>query len=148
MVRALAEPWHPAAAELGIRDFIHTYPGVLAFQTISLANGLGNVVSPTRLYECLPDIVRYLESMFLLNTVDQIDEFMASLAGLRKWPAPVLVRRLNKVHPGQAVGREEFEDAHMATAASSHYGAVLGAWNRLSILQPGVSLQSKGNNAR
>lgn len=125
MARALAEPWHHAAAELGIRDFIHTYPGVLAFQTISLANGLGNVVSPEHPYNCLPDMVRYLESTFLLGTVDQIDELMASLARVRQWPAPVLVRRLNTVPPGQAVGREEFEDAYMAMAASTHYGAAL-----------------------
>lgn len=125
MARARAEPWHHAAAELSIRAFIRTYPGVLAFQTISLAKGLGNVVPPRRPYDCLTALVRYLESTFLLGTVDQIDVFVASLAAIKRWPAPVQVRHLNKVPPGRTTRREEFEDAYAAMANSSHYGSLL-----------------------
>ena len=125
MVRDPTVQWHHLAKELGFRDFILTYPGILAFQAISLATGLGQVVPPERPYDCLPELVRFLESTFLLGTVDQIDEFMASLARARQWPAPALMRRLNKAPVSQKLVRAEFEDAYASVARSTHYGAIL-----------------------
>lgn len=121
------EPSHRqrTAIDLGFRGFIHTYPAILSFQAISLANGLGQIVPPERPWDCLPDILRYLESTFLLGTVDQIDEFMTSLARIRQWPAPISVRHVNKAAPGQMHGKAEFQDDYIAMARSSHYGAVL-----------------------
>ena len=113
------------AIDLGFRGFIHTYPALLSFQAISLANGLGQIVPPDRPWDCLPDMLRYLESTFLLGTVDQIDEFMASLARIKRWPIPVSVRHVNKATPHQTLVRAEFEEDYNAMARSSHYGAVL-----------------------
>lgn len=113
------------AIDLGFRGYIHTYPAHLSFQAISLANGLGQIVPPDRPWDCLPEVLRYLESTFLLGTVDQIDEFLASLARIRQWPAPVSVRHVNKAAPHQMLARAEFEDDYIAMARSNHYGAVL-----------------------
>jgi hypothetical protein len=113
------------AIDLGFRGFIHTYPALLSFQAISLANGLGQIVPPERPWDCLPDMLRYLESTFLLGTVDQIDEFMASLARIKQWPVPVSVRHVNKATPYQMLARAELEEDYDAMARSSHYGAVL-----------------------
>jgi hypothetical protein len=123
----IREPSHlqHLAIDLGFRGYIHTYPALLSFQAISLANGLGQIVPPERPWDCLPDMLRYLESTFLLGTVDQIDEFMASLARIRQWPAPISVRHVNKAAPDQALGRAEFEADYIAMARSNHYGAVL-----------------------
>src|SRR5262249_27724122 len=123
--------------------FIHTYPALLSFQAISLANGLGQIVPPERPWDCLPDMLRYLESTFLLGTVDQIDEFMASLARIKQWPIPVSVRHVNKAAPHQMLARAELEEDYNAMARSSHYGAVLiaveqaiyAAAKRISALQ-------------
>lgn len=125
MVRDPTVQWHHLAKELGFRDFILTYPGILAFQAISLTTGLGQIVPPERPYDCLPDLVRFLESTFLLGTVDQIDDFMASLARVKEWPAPALMRRLNKAPVSQKLVRAELEEVYAAVAQSVHYGAVL-----------------------
>ena len=148
---------HSAATELGFRDFIMTYPAVLVFQTISLTNGLGQIVPPERPYDCIPDMLRYLESTFLLGTVDQIDEFMACLARIKQWPAPVSVGRLNKVPPRQMRARAEFEDAYNAVASSTHYGATLiaveqaiyaAAKNIAAVQRERRSLSTLGETAR
>ena len=75
-------PWHRAATELGFRDFIETYPHFLALQTLSLATGIGCEVQREHIYDCLPDVVRYLEGTLLLATADQVNEFMTSLADM------------------------------------------------------------------
>lgn len=118
-------PWHGAATELGLRDFIETYPRFLALQTISLATGLGHELPRDRVYDCLPDILSYLESTFLLGTVEQIDEFMAGLATMEQWPAPVTVPHLNNAAAGEAPAREVLEDAYVAVARSAHVGAMM-----------------------
>lgn len=125
LLRELDHPQRKEAMELGFREFIHTYPAHLSFQAITLANGLGQVVPPERPWDCLPDLVRYLESTFLLGTVDHIGEFLASLARTRQWPVPVSLRHVNKAAPDQMLDRTELEADYIAMAHSSHYGAVL-----------------------
>jgi hypothetical protein len=125
MLRDPMLPWHRAAVGLGFRDFIETYPRFLAFQTITLATGLGCDVRRDRIYDCLPDVVRYLDRTLLLGTVDQIDEFMVSLASMRLWPAPAAARHLNRAEMDQGLTREELEAAYAEVAGSAHVGAVM-----------------------
>jgi hypothetical protein len=125
MLRDPNSPWHRAATELGFRDFIETYPCFLALQTISLATGIGRDVQRDRIYDCLPDVVRYLEATFLLATADQIDEFMIGLASMKQWPAPVMAGQPNKAAMGAEQARHALEEDYEAVARSAHIGAVM-----------------------
>jgi hypothetical protein len=120
-----ALPWHSAATGLGFRDFIETYPRFLAIQTLTLATGLGHDVRRDRILDCLPDVMRYLDSTLLLGTVDQIDEFMACLARIRQWPVQVPIRHLNRAMAGQGPARQELEAAYNEVAGSAHVAAVM-----------------------
>lgn len=118
-------PWHRAAEGLGFRDFIETYPRFLAIQTITLATGLGHDVRRDRIYDCLPEVMSYLDSTLLLGTVDQIDEFIVCLARIRQWPAEAPVQHLNKTPAGQVPARQELEAAYNEVARSAHVAAVM-----------------------
>jgi hypothetical protein len=118
-------PWHRAATGLGFRDFIETYPRFLAIQTITLATGLGYDVRRDRIYDCLPEMMRYLDSTLLLGTVDQIDEFMAGLARMKQWIAQVPVRHLNRAAAVEEPDRQGLEAAYDEVARSAHVAAVM-----------------------
>ena len=120
-----ALPWHSAATALGFRDFIETYPQFLASQTVTLATALGHDVRRDRILDCLPDVMRYLDSTLLLGTVDQIDEFMACLARIRQWPGQVPIQHLNRATAGQGPARQELEAAYNEVARSAHVAAVM-----------------------
>jgi hypothetical protein len=123
--RGVPQPWHRAANALGFRDFLRAYPEFLVFQTLSLAKGLGFQVPPERVYDALPHVLRYLESTTLLGTVEQIDEFMASLASMRRWPAPVSVRHINRAEAGQRLAGDGLEETYAAAARSTDLGALI-----------------------
>lgn len=125
LVRGVPQPWHRAANALGFRDFLRAYPEFLVFQTLSLAKGLGLEVPPERVYDTLPQVLRYLESTTLLGTVEQIDEFMASLASIRHWPSPVSVRHINKAGASQRAAGDGLEEIYAAAARSTHLGALI-----------------------
>lgn len=116
VLRDPAARLHRAATALGFRDFLHTYPGFLAFQTLSLTTGLGLRVPTDRIYDCLPDVLAYLRRSFLLGTVEQIDLFMASLTNIRRWLAPVSMRHLNQATAAQSPVRDGLKEIY-ATAA-------------------------------
>ncbi len=118
-------PWHHAAAGLGFRDFIESYPRFLALQTITLANGLGHDVRRDRILDCLPHVMRYLDSTLLLGMVDHIDEFMVCLARIRQWPVQVPIGHLNRATAAQRPGRQELEAAYNEAARSTHVAAVM-----------------------
>jgi hypothetical protein len=118
-------PWHRAATELGFRDFVATYPHFLALQTISLATGIGHDVQRDRVYDCLPDVVHYLEGTFLLATADQIDEYMITLASMRQWPTPVMAGQPGEAATGEQQARHALEEGYTAVARSAHIGAVM-----------------------
>ncbi|HTI82369.1 MAG TPA: hypothetical protein VL614_18110 [Acetobacteraceae bacterium] len=118
-------PWHRAATGLGFRDFIETYPRFLAIQTITLATGLGRDVRRDRIYDCLPDVVCYLDNTLLLGTVDQIDEFMVCLARIKRWPVQVAVQHLNRAAAGHGPDRQGLEAAYNEVARSAHVAAVM-----------------------
>ncbi len=125
MLRDPNMPWHRAAAELGFRDFIETYPHFLAFQTISLATGISRDVQWDRIYDCLPEVVRYLEGTFLLATADQADEFLTRLALMKQWPAPAAIGQPNEAATGEEQARQALEESYTAVARSAHIGAVM-----------------------
>lgn len=107
---------HHVAAGLGFRDFLYAYPRVLAFQTRSLTGGLGLHVRTDRIYDCLPDVFRYLEGTLLLGTVERIDEFITDLANVRQWPAPTSLRHLNRKAENQRATRDELEEIYVSAA--------------------------------
>jgi hypothetical protein len=129
-LREPSVPWHRVATELGFRDFIETYPQFLALQTISLATAIGREVQRDRIYDCLPDVVRYLEHAFLLATIDQIDEFMTRLASMKQWPAPAVTAQPNEPVTGEEQARQALEESYTAVARSAHVGAVMIAAER------------------
>jgi hypothetical protein len=125
MLREPNMPWHRAATELGFHDFIETYPQFLALQTISLATSIGRDVQRDRIYDCLPDVVRYLEGTFLLGMSDQVDEFMTSLANMKQWPAPVATGQPNEAATDDEQARYILQESYTAVARSAHIGAVM-----------------------
>lgn len=125
MLREPNMPWHRAATELGFHDFIETYPQFLALQTMSLAISIGRDVQRDRIYDCLPDVVGYLEGTFLLGMSDQIDEFMTSLANMKQWPAPVATGQRNEAATDDRQERHALQESYTAVASSAHIGAVM-----------------------
>jgi len=123
--RGVPQPWHRAANALGFRDFLRAYPEFLVNQTFFLARALGHDVPPERIYDTLPHVLRYLESMTMLGIVEQIDEFMANLASIRHWPAPVSVRHINKAGASQRFAGDDLEEIYAAAARSTHLGALI-----------------------
>jgi hypothetical protein len=130
MLREPDVPWHRAATELGFRDFIETYPHFLALQTISIATAIGRDVQQDRIYDRLPDVIRYLEHAFLLATIDQVDEFMTRLASMKQWPAPAVMAQPNEMVSGEEQARHALEESYTAVARSAHLGAVMIAAER------------------
>ena len=118
-------PWHATAGALGFRDFIETYPRFLASQTITLATALGHDVRRDRILDCLPDVMRYLESTLLVGMFDQIDDYVACLARIRQWPAQVSVQHFSRTAAGQRPARQELEAAYNEVARSAHVAAVM-----------------------
>ena len=125
MRRGVPRPLHRTTNALGFRDFLHAYPDHLAFQTLFMARSLGLDVPPERIFDALPRVLGYLESIKLLGTVEQIDEFMTSLAGIRRWPAPVSVRHINKAAASQKLAEEGLEEIYAAAAGSTHLGEMI-----------------------
>ena len=125
MLRDSNMPWHRAATELGFRAFVETYPQFLALQTISLATSIGRDVQRDRIYDCLPDVMRYLEGTFLLATANRVDEFLIRLADMKQWPAPAPIGRPNEAANGDEQARHALEESYTAVARSAHIGAVM-----------------------
>jgi hypothetical protein len=98
---------------------------------MSLATSIGNDVKRDRIYDCLPDVVRYLDSTVLIGTVDQIDDYLACLASMRHWPAPASMRRLDEAEMEPEPAHHALEEAYIAVARSAHIGAVMIGAERL-----------------
>jgi hypothetical protein len=122
LLRGMPRPSGRAAIALGFREFLHAYPDHLAFQTLFLARSLGLDVPPERVFDALPRVLRYLESITLLGIVEQIDEFMTGLASIKHWPAPVSVRHMNKAEASQRLAEAGLEDIYAAAARTTYLG--------------------------
>ena len=102
---------HFAAKELGFSKFLLTYKGNLVFQTISLLVGITppastlSFGSPAGLTNdvitSLPHLFTYLDEMFLVGTLGNMDQFLFLLSVEMGWPAMP-----NPVHLNGAAANE------------------------------------------
>lgn len=137
---------HRTATELGFRNFLSTYPEFLAFQTLSLATGLGLRVRTDHVYDCLPDVLRYLENTLLLGAFEQIDMFLTSLARMRQWPAPVSVRHLNQAQ-GQRSVRDGLKEIYTEAMNDARMGAMIAAEQAVYAKARSIAADQRGRTA-
>jgi hypothetical protein len=91
-------PDRRAARRMDFAEFIRTYPYYAAFQAGSLAVGLRTEL-PTgaaELATCLPEICAFLDEMFLVGTVEGVEDFMHDLAHAMGWQSVPKLRHLRK----------------------------------------------------
>jgi len=138
---------HRTATRLGFRNFVHTYPEFLAFQTLSLATGLGLRVRTDHVYDCLPEVLRYLESTFLLGTFEQIGTFMSNLARMKQWPAPVSVRHLNQSGQEQQPARDRLKEVYAEAMIDTHLGAMIAVEQAVYAKARSIAANQRGRTA-
>ena len=91
-------PDRRAARRMNFAEFIGTYPYYAAFQAGSLAVGLRTELpqGAAELAECLPEICAFLDEMFLVGTVERVEDFMHDLAQAMGWQSVPRLRHLRK----------------------------------------------------
>jgi hypothetical protein len=96
-------PDRRAARRMDFAEFIRTHPYYAAFQAASLAVGLRTELpfGAALLAECLPEIFAFLDEMFLVGTVESIQDFMQDLADAMGWQSLPKLRHLRKSRASQ-----------------------------------------------
>jgi len=96
-------PDRRAARRMDFAEFIRTHPYYAAFQAGSLAVGLYTELppGPALLAECLPEICAFLDEMFLVGTVESVQDFMHDLARAMGWKSLPKLCHLRKSRVSQ-----------------------------------------------
>ncbi len=96
-------PDRRAARRMDFAEFIRTHPYYAAFQAGSLAVGLRTELPPGAavLAKCLPEIRAFLDEMFLVGTVEGVQDFMRDLAHAMGWQSVPELRHLRKSRASQ-----------------------------------------------
>ena len=96
-------PDRRAARRMDFAEFIRTHPYYAAFQAGSLAVGLHTELPPGAavLAKCLPEICAFLNEMFLVGTVEGVQDFMRDLAHAMGWQSVPKLRHLRKSRASQ-----------------------------------------------
>lgn len=96
-------PDRRAARRMGFAEFIRAHPYYAGFQAGSLAVGLRTELpsGAAELAECLPEICAFLDEMFVVGTVERVQDFMQDLAHAMDWQSVPNLRHLRKSRASQ-----------------------------------------------